>query len=988
MRVVPGLEEQQQQQLENSEESLVDSVVVYTGPLGTKQRTAALRQGNLEFIGPTSAESDWDQVPKCADNVRKRMGDAVDLATIEYNPAAWQVRNGRLHENKRRALLVGNNKQQVERLYPDATPDDWWNGKETETPISTPPGGGPPSASASARAARSRDKSEQQELDEAEKYFIRVGEEYQAVIEDRRPCDASRDSSCREELGGGADMMYDPLAADAARAKGEKIDEFLAKGQDFNVKMLMMQALHTSGYSVKDAMKEFIRLYRANPELSITLNAFQEAKFKKLCGGDLIGRRKDFHSAAEKLGCRTEAALVNYYRWKTTSRTYTQMKEARNQDNTYCEICDDGGILIVCENCHKAYHLGCLTPPLEKAPDGDWYCIQCTHKSPAKLRRLSGPSRLSDGGMSPRERSDMRSSVARRLSMAAASSHRLAALKSIHKELFSAKTAGGSEPAAVRRPSGMDLDADRGCWVVRPGAGIDEAPSMEEQSSPGGDDAGAAESDQDGIGGVAADDDAESEEDVSEEDDSEPELRSKKPPSSPVSSASSAYQSDSSYHDGEDDDEEEEADGDSKKPAANPNLAAPAASNQFHPTRNEVYQASIPMSTEGLLICVAHHNGPRGVTFDGYRRTRSGGIGPAQQNSVFRAVGDQFLEIDGCPCLGKDFDTVKAMLRNRAEGQANKYLKMIHTPAGSACVAASQPFAAIAPKPSAAPVAAKPVPPAAKPVPQQHSPFRGGPYLQNAQSFPSATPQGLYPPNGQLPLQAEQPPPPQIQHQQNQGWYQYPQNGQQLSPQFPAYRNMGWYNQCPPNVQFPASTMLPMADQVPTTAPARQPVAKQVPATAPAPQPAPVLRNPVPAQTAGGQQRQSPTTVRAQAAAENPSALTRMLHRHEPEPQADPEEPPVASLPCDSGTDTTANEAAAASESADSSAGRDSDLSIPDLLAFLKTQGIDTPEAFLDQNVVALAESFAEEKRIPRDVALDYLGAARVFVRKNYLPSP
>jgi hypothetical protein len=50
--------------------------------------------------------------------------------------------------------------------------------------------------------------------------------------------------------------------------------------------------------------------------------------------------------------------------------------ETNHQD--YCEVCQQGGEIILCDTCPKAYHLVCLDPELEQAPEGDWSCPECT----------------------------------------------------------------------------------------------------------------------------------------------------------------------------------------------------------------------------------------------------------------------------------------------------------------------------------------------------------------------------------------------------------------------------------------------------------------------------------------------------------------------------------------------------------------------------------------------------------------------------------
>ncbi|KAI0237514.1 Chromodomain-helicase-DNA-binding protein 3 [Lamellibrachia satsuma] len=49
--------------------------------------------------------------------------------------------------------------------------------------------------------------------------------------------------------------------------------------------------------------------------------------------------------------------------------------ETDHQD--YCEVCQQGGEIILCDSCPRAYHLVCLEPELEHAPEGKWSCPHC-----------------------------------------------------------------------------------------------------------------------------------------------------------------------------------------------------------------------------------------------------------------------------------------------------------------------------------------------------------------------------------------------------------------------------------------------------------------------------------------------------------------------------------------------------------------------------------------------------------------------------------
>ncbi|XP_062072915.1 autoimmune regulator [Lepus europaeus] len=47
----------------------------------------------------------------------------------------------------------------------------------------------------------------------------------------------------------------------------------------------------------------------------------------------------------------------------------------KNEDE--CAVCRDGGELICCDGCPRAFHLACLCPPLRDVPSGTWRCSGC-----------------------------------------------------------------------------------------------------------------------------------------------------------------------------------------------------------------------------------------------------------------------------------------------------------------------------------------------------------------------------------------------------------------------------------------------------------------------------------------------------------------------------------------------------------------------------------------------------------------------------------
>ncbi|NWY99165.1 AIRE regulator, partial [Loxia curvirostra] len=49
--------------------------------------------------------------------------------------------------------------------------------------------------------------------------------------------------------------------------------------------------------------------------------------------------------------------------------------QVENEDE--CAACGDGGELICCDGCPRAFHLACLVPPLPHVPSGTWRCGSC-----------------------------------------------------------------------------------------------------------------------------------------------------------------------------------------------------------------------------------------------------------------------------------------------------------------------------------------------------------------------------------------------------------------------------------------------------------------------------------------------------------------------------------------------------------------------------------------------------------------------------------
>ena len=48
-----------------------------------------------------------------------------------------------------------------------------------------------------------------------------------------------------------------------------------------------------------------------------------------------------------------------------------------DEHQDYCEVCEESGELLLCDTCTLSFHLQCLDPPLDEAPEGEWSCPKC-----------------------------------------------------------------------------------------------------------------------------------------------------------------------------------------------------------------------------------------------------------------------------------------------------------------------------------------------------------------------------------------------------------------------------------------------------------------------------------------------------------------------------------------------------------------------------------------------------------------------------------
>ena len=63
--------------------------------------------------------------------------------------------------------------------------------------------------------------------------------------------------------------------------------------------------------------------------------------------------------------------------------------DADDTNDDFCFRCHGGGDLLLCDKCDRSYHLYCVDPPLEVAPEGEWACP--AHRPGARSRKKEEP---------------------------------------------------------------------------------------------------------------------------------------------------------------------------------------------------------------------------------------------------------------------------------------------------------------------------------------------------------------------------------------------------------------------------------------------------------------------------------------------------------------------------------------------------------------------------------------------------------------------
>ncbi len=176
-------------------------------------------------------------------------------------------------------------------------------------------------------------------------------------------------------------MLWDPKLAREAEQRGQNIAGFLGGNHDLGEHDLLHSILHKNDYNVSAARIELEQIRSNSTTSSSKLNEDEAKQFEALMR---TCQQKDISRVAKILKRKRSDCLVHYYNWKASSRRYKGLKN--HWKNKYCSVCEDGGLLVICDGCGSNFHMECVEPPLTAVPEGSWFCGSCKHT------KRTGPS--------------------------------------------------------------------------------------------------------------------------------------------------------------------------------------------------------------------------------------------------------------------------------------------------------------------------------------------------------------------------------------------------------------------------------------------------------------------------------------------------------------------------------------------------------------------------------------------------------------------
>ncbi|KAM4727908.1 autoimmune regulator [Anableps anableps] len=118
----------------------------------------------------------------------------------------------------------------------------------------------------------------------------------------------------------------------------------------------------------------------SSSDLPFSQDKKEKTQIKQECTA-LDGSFRKCIKGAEGFHSYSLAEKSNEEKSKSASTKFIHQGETNaimiHSNDDECAVCKDGGELICCDGCPRAFHLTCLNPPLASIPSGSWQCEWC-----------------------------------------------------------------------------------------------------------------------------------------------------------------------------------------------------------------------------------------------------------------------------------------------------------------------------------------------------------------------------------------------------------------------------------------------------------------------------------------------------------------------------------------------------------------------------------------------------------------------------------